>query len=192
MTDASLGWVFSPRYSPDGAKDRFLWSRQKDSGLWVMGHQGFEPETRLPKSAPPPIGWSADGAWVYALEGKRAAYRGTAAYLGETLTEEGLKISESGAATTLFALPFGEVGGVAVTPDGPEYHLRLLVTVRRVDFVENFDASEDAGRHAAHRLVAMARMARCRSPKTRAQIQIRLEPAPACCSATARRIPHRS
>jgi Tol biopolymer transport system component len=147
MNDASLGWVFSPRYSPDGTKIAFAWSRQKDYGLWMMNTRDSSQKLVYGSSVPVPIGWSADGAWVYALEGKRAAYRGTATYLGETLTEaKVLKISESGVATTLFALPFGEVGGVAVTPDGRRFICAVYSSRSDVWIVENFDASEDAGR----------------------------------------------
>ena len=143
LTDASLGWVFSPRYSPDGTKIAFAWSRQKDYGLWIMNTRDSSQKLVYGSSVPTPIGWSADGAWIYALEGKRATYRGTVTYLGETLTEaKVLKVSESGAATTLFALPFAEVGGVAVTPDGRRLICAVYSSRSDVWIVENFDASE--------------------------------------------------
>ena len=65
---------------------------------------------------------------------------GLQTFTGETTSNvKILKVSESGAASVVVTLPFDEVGGIAITPDGG----RLVCTVysSRSDLwiVENFD-----------------------------------------------------
>ena len=89
-----------------------------------------------------PIGWSADGSAIYAVEGKRAAYRGLATYLGETLTKaQILKVSTDGTAKVVFDLPFEEVGGIAMVQNGQRLEIVCAVYTSRSDvwIVDDFD-----------------------------------------------------
>ena len=145
IADASLGWIFSPVYSPGGAKLAFAWSRPKDYGLWVTDTSTSSRRLVYGASIPTPIGWSADGAWIYAVEGKRAAYRGLSTYLGETLTQvKVMKISDTGSVARVVPLPFEEVGGIALRPDGRGVICAVYSSRSDVWVVENFDTAPPA------------------------------------------------
>lgn len=59
------GWLFNPKYSPDGKRLAVLWNRSTQAGIWSVsagdgrGNLIF-PGTHLP------VGWSGDGRWIYA------------------------------------------------------------------------------------------------------------------------------
>jgi Tol biopolymer transport system component len=140
MSDTSLGWVFSPIVSPDGTRIVFAWSRRSGYGLWVRDTRDASERLLYGASIPTPIGWSPDGRSIYAYEGERAASRGLPAPSGETSTRvKVVQVSETGRATILFTLPFDEVGGITITPDGR--HLICTVYSSRSDvwMVEHFD-----------------------------------------------------
>jgi len=141
IADASRGWVFSPTYAPDGARIAVAWSRGSDSGLWVIDTRESSPR-RVYDRPLMPIGWSADGKDIYAVDGTRAAYRGLATYLGETLTKaQILKISADGSAKVVFDLPFPEVGGIAMVRSGERFEIVCAVYTSRSDvwIVDDFD-----------------------------------------------------
>ena len=140
MSDASIGWVFSPHYSPDGTKVVFGWSRQPGFGLWLRNTRDSRQRLIYGASIPTVIGWSADGTSVYAYEGERAAYRGLSTPSGETITHAKiLTVSESGTASVLFTLPFEEVGGFAMTPDGTSLICAVYSSRSDVWIVQDFD-----------------------------------------------------
>jgi Tol biopolymer transport system component len=126
IEDDSVGWVFFPRVSPDGARVAVAWNRQ-DRGIWVLS---TEDRTQLHVSDvwAFPCGWSADGEWIYALDYDHEPPRILAVP------------AEGGEARTVLELPFEDVSTVAtMTPDGKSF----VVTVREgrsdVWLVENFD-----------------------------------------------------
>jgi Tol biopolymer transport system component len=69
LKDDSIGWVFNPRFSPRGDQVVVWWNRRVkqpyDPGLWLLSWPGRE-ERRLNSENLMPIGWSADGDWIYA------------------------------------------------------------------------------------------------------------------------------
>ncbi len=122
VQDGSPGWMFAPLYSPDAQKIAVLWNRRPDRGIWVIDAATRRqiPVYRSTAGSVLPIGWSADGAWIYVVEGKNAAPRGATSHLGETMTQATiLRIaSNGGAVETIAAIPAAEIGGVSMTPDG--------------------------------------------------------------------------
>jgi len=141
IADASHGWLFLPTYSPDGTRIAVAWSRPSDPGLWVIDTRDSS-QRRIFDRPLMPIGWSADGTAIYAVEGTRAAYRGLATYLGETLTKaQILKISIDGTARIVADLPFQEVGGIAMVPNGQRLEIVCAVYTSRSDvwIVDDFD-----------------------------------------------------
>jgi Tol biopolymer transport system component len=141
LSDASLGWIFFPMSSPDRTRIAFGWSRQSASGLWVRDTRDVSQRLVYGPSIPTPIGWSPDGSSIYAYEGRRAAYRGVATPLGETSTDVTiLKVSATGGATTVVRLPFEEVGGITMTPDGSTFVCSVYSSRSDVWIVEHFDA----------------------------------------------------
>jgi Tol biopolymer transport system component len=72
LHDDSVGWVSSPRYSPDAQKVAIYWFRPSTSydglnGLWIIPLEDSSQAFYLAEDARP-IGWSADGSWIYATE----------------------------------------------------------------------------------------------------------------------------
>jgi Tol biopolymer transport system component/DNA-binding winged helix-turn-helix (wHTH) protein len=145
----SVGWTFSPVYSPDGRQVAVKWNRPPDTGIWVIdvssGREALVYATAAASAMP--VGWSADGRSIYLIEGKNLNSRGMTAPIGETVTEARIvRVPVTGhAARTVVVLPFEEMGGVSMTADG-----RLLVCVvyssqSDVWVVENFDTPPASG-----------------------------------------------
>jgi Tol biopolymer transport system component/DNA-binding winged helix-turn-helix (wHTH) protein len=125
VDDASRGWLFAPVVSPDGRQIAVQWNRAPVRGLWVIDTSNRR-ETPVYGSAAgsiKPIGWSADGRWIFAVEGKNCSLRGQTSSLGETMTEAAiLRIAlRGGRVDTVAHLPGGEIGSVSVTPDGRRF-----------------------------------------------------------------------
>jgi hypothetical protein len=134
-------------HSPDGQQIAVAWNRPPRRGLWLIGSEEAR-ETLLldvtdTDAAPLPIGWSVDGAFVYAVDGKRAAYRGISAMYQETITDARiLRIPLAGrTAETVLTLPFEEVGNVTVFPDGRTFLCVVYTSRSDVGVVEDFDIS---------------------------------------------------
>jgi Tol biopolymer transport system component/DNA-binding winged helix-turn-helix (wHTH) protein len=145
--DDGAGFVSSPEYSRDGKRIAF-WSSRPPQGLWVMEEDGSGATSfhAFPPPSPLPIGWAADGAAVYAYDGKRAAARGLSVAFGETVSRPAiLKIPlNGGPLSTVVELPFDEVGGVAVFPDGRRFVVSVYSSRSDIWIVENFDAATGA------------------------------------------------
>jgi len=70
----SLGWMFQPFYSPDGERVAIWWnrmaprSRSEATGVWVISlKDSSNPASHLlvHEGLSHPLGWSADGRWVF-------------------------------------------------------------------------------------------------------------------------------
>jgi Tol biopolymer transport system component/DNA-binding winged helix-turn-helix (wHTH) protein len=148
VKDASVGWLGPVVYSPDGRRIAVSWNRQPHPGLWLIDADDST-ETQLLDvsgtrgSMPFPIGWSADGAYVFAVDGKRAAYRGVSAPYEETMADARiLRIPVAdGPAETVLTLPFEEVGSLSVLPDGRTFLCVVYTSRSDVWVVEDFDVS---------------------------------------------------
>jgi Tol biopolymer transport system component/DNA-binding winged helix-turn-helix (wHTH) protein len=148
IKDSSVGWNAWAEYSPDGKKIAVSWNRRPIPGLWLI--ESEDSRERLVYSArhpfqsnPLPIGWSPDGRFIIAVDGKRAAYRGVTASFEETVTEAKiLRVAvEGGAMETLLPLPFDEVGSIAMFPDGRRFVASVYSSRSDVWVVDNFDVA---------------------------------------------------
>lgn len=147
VKDSSVGWVFSPVYSPDGRKIAVQWNRRPNRGIWIIDTQDRH-ETLLYRTSAAttmPIGWSGDGSSIYAVEGKNSTYRGLTAPLGETVTDAKiLRVPLNGGdVKTVAALPFEEIGSVTMTPDGHRFVFPVYSSRSDVWVVDNFDVSPE-------------------------------------------------
>jgi Tol biopolymer transport system component len=142
LSDTLQGWIFSPVASRDGSRLAVSWNRQPDRGLWIVDIAGRQQRHLYKKSIPIPLGWSRDESFIYAIEGKRAAYRGVTVNLGETITEARvLEIATDGSGLrSSFELPFEEIGGVAVAPDSRTFVCTVFSSRSDVWIADNFDA----------------------------------------------------
>jgi Tol biopolymer transport system component len=68
VKNPSVGWIFDPRFSPAGDVVAVLWNRQKggvgEPGLWLVSWPDRQERLLVPRETVP-IGWSADGKWIY-------------------------------------------------------------------------------------------------------------------------------
>jgi Tol biopolymer transport system component len=96
-----------------------------------------------PDSSPIPIGWSADGTSIYAVDGKRAADRGLSVSFRETITDAKiLRVPlNGGQPETILSLPFEEIGSVAMFPDGRRFVASVYSSRSDVWVVDNFDVT---------------------------------------------------
>ena len=147
-SDSSVGWMFTPVYSPDGRKVAVQWNRRPTPGIWVIDIN-HRHETLVYKrstdSSSTPIGWSADGRFIYVVEAKPSTARDLAAPLGETMTEAKILMVpvEGGAVSTVASLPFEEIGSVAMTPDGRRFVFTVYSSRSDVWVADNFDTSPE-------------------------------------------------
>jgi Tol biopolymer transport system component len=148
VRDSSSGWMFSPAYSPDGRKVAVNWNRRPNRGIWLLDTTKRQ-ETFLysisetSTASALPVTWSADGSSVYALVGEPSTYRGPTLPLGETMTGATILMVpvNGGAAKTVASIPFAEIGGVSMTPDGRRFVFTVYTSRSDVWVVDNFDVS---------------------------------------------------
>ena len=147
IKDSSVGWAVYPAYSPDGRKVAVSWNRRPARGLWIIDSEtSFETLIHKPlnqDSNPVPIGWSADGTFIYAVDGKRAADRGLSVSLRETITDARiLRVPATGGPPEMIlSLPFDEIGSVAMFGDGRRFVASVYSSRSDVWLVENFDVT---------------------------------------------------
>jgi hypothetical protein len=120
-------------------------NRAPKRGLWLIDLRTAR-ETPIEGTAKLlPIGWSIDGASIYAFDSKRAAQRGLSAAFGETFTEvKILNVPLDGGQPTTVELPFDEVGGIGMFPDGRRFVCAVYSSRSDVWIVENFDVAAEA------------------------------------------------
>jgi serine/threonine protein kinase/Tol biopolymer transport system component len=127
VANPEVGWMFSPCWSPQGDRLVVNWNRPADGrGLWLI-EPGSGSQTYLGVSGHP-LGWSPDGAWIYAVRTRERAgslFR---------IPAVGGEVQEWG--TLPFTAPASDA---SVTPDG----MRLVISVNEgesdVWVVDNFD-----------------------------------------------------
>ena len=142
VADSSVGWMFSPVYSPDGTRVAVMWNRRPDRGIWIVDTRTRDQRLLLRTTAASlmPIAWAADGAGIYAVEGKPTALRGRTTPLGETITDARIvMIPLTGAPTTVVTLPSAEIGGVAMTRDARTFVYTVYSSGSDVWIVDDFD-----------------------------------------------------
>jgi Tol biopolymer transport system component/predicted Ser/Thr protein kinase len=100
LVDESAGVIFNPLYAPDGTRVVAQWLRysgggKRGSSYWAISLTG-SPEVFLGPDAPVPLGWSADGTWLYTSDATSERTRFLRMPAG------------GGKAETVFEWPFGE------------------------------------------------------------------------------------
>ena len=131
LANDSLGWVFQPRYSPDGKNVAVHWSRadEADTGLWLISLEDSS-QTLSCKGDLWPLEWPRDGNWMYVSN------------FVETPTKIFKIPASGGEPKTVVTLPFeGKVAfyELAMTPDGRSVVCAVSESVSDVWLMENFD-----------------------------------------------------
>ena len=132
------GWIFYPRYSPDGKQIVAYWNRKNEkAGLWILSLQDGSERCLAP--APEllkPIGWSADGQWIYVQhESQRQGVM------------ELLRISAaSGTSEPWVTLPFAQSSDcTSMTSDGQRFVCAVSEGDSDAWLVEGFDDASPGG-----------------------------------------------
>jgi len=146
ITDSSVGWIFSPVYSPDRRKIAVFWNHPPNRGIWVIDTEGHETPVYMTAAFTRPVGWSADGSAIYAVSGKNAASRDLTANLGETTTDAKILLVplSGGDVRTVAAIPFDEIGAVSMSPDGRKFVFPVYSSRSDIWVVDNFDVPPEA------------------------------------------------
>ena len=89
-----------------------------------------------------PVGWSADGQAIYALDARNlAGARGMAPPLGETLTDARIvRIPFHGDPKTIAIVPSPEIGSMTMTADARRFVYSAYTSRSDVWVVDDFDA----------------------------------------------------
>ena len=127
----SIGFKFSPVYSPDGSKVAVYWNRKdKGQGLWIISLDNLS-AVNIYEDMSFPIGWSTDGKWVYSYEIKRGIIR-IFMIDAETSLEK-----------TITTIPFTFEIGLPVlltmAPGGNNFVITVFKKNSDVWAIENFD-----------------------------------------------------
>ncbi len=129
VANDSIGWIFTPRYSPDGKKVAVFW-RRKDHGrsMWLISIEDTS-QTLLLKGFLDPIQWSEDENWIYATN------------YGETPVRIYIIPVDGGEPKIFIPLPFEiiPIGGITMTPDGKRIICSVEENISDVWLMENFD-----------------------------------------------------
>ena len=132
VSNDSVGWMFSPRYSPDGKSVALHWNRweahKSFRGLWRISLEDSS-QILLARGDLYPIEWSADGKWIYYWNpGKKPA-------------EIMMVPAHGGNQTTHAVLPFENVAlsYISMTPDGKTIVCTVVENQSDVWLMENFD-----------------------------------------------------
>lgn len=147
LVSSPVGWIFSPVQSQDGQKIAVSWSGRPKRGIWIIDvkNGGETPVYVTAAASAMPVGWGPDGRSIYVVEGKNSTYRGLTAHLGETITDAKiLRVPVNGGdVQTVADIPFDEIGGVAMAPDGRRFIIAVYSSRSDVWVVDNFDGSSD-------------------------------------------------
>jgi Tol biopolymer transport system component/DNA-binding winged helix-turn-helix (wHTH) protein len=139
----AVGWIFSPVHSPDGRRIAAMWNRPPVRGIWILDAADARGAPVYPTKAnvAAPIGWAADARSIYVVEGKNLNFRGLTAPGGETMTEARiLEVPvDGGPVKTVLTLPFEEIGGISMTPDGRAFVCAVYSSRSDIWVVDDFD-----------------------------------------------------
>ena len=144
VSDPRACCVYSPVYSPGGREVAVVWNRESGSGIWTIDMSNRHEQLVYPTASfAKPIGWSSDADSIYVLKGKKSNVRGVTTPGGETVTEaKVLRVPVNGGqAKTVIDLPFEEIGGVTMTPDGRKFVSAVYSSRSDIWVVDNVDPS---------------------------------------------------
>jgi serine/threonine protein kinase/WD40 repeat protein len=120
-----FSYMASPEYAPDGRSVAISCDCPDGAGVWVASVRGSSRTMIHDDVEALPVGWSADGAWVYVLEPEARRL---------------LRIPSGGGSPEPWVeLPFADVTDLDIAPDGMT--IAAAVPVRQADIwlIENFD-----------------------------------------------------
>ena len=126
------GWLFNPRYSPDGNKIAVFWNRGSSRGIWILSPKTGERRSLYPGNHLP-VGWTSDGRGIYA-----------AIQMVQTLEIIAIDAEKGSSKTVLVTSVDQEKGApshfyVSMTADGKRFIFQVGKSQSDIWLVENFD-----------------------------------------------------
>ncbi len=125
VANDSVGWMFEPHYSPDGDHVAVSWTRAQ-RGVWVISLRDSSQTLVRAGQQLLPLGWSADGGWVYTQDWD---------------SRDILRVPWTGGDGIVIAtVPFENAGCTPVErPAGLAWLCRVSESVSDIWMIENFD-----------------------------------------------------
>jgi len=123
-TTGAFHWVFA---EPSGLRFAVRWNRLPRAQVWLLTRGGAPPRVVLDRAWAFPMGWSADGKWIYVYDETDVEHRVIRVPV------------DGGPAETLFDVPFDSEASTA-SPDGKKFLFARVDTTSDVWIVENFDS----------------------------------------------------
>ncbi len=126
------GWLFNPRFSPDGKQIAVFWNRSPSRGIWAISQVDGERRFLYPGSHLP-VGWTPDGRWIYA-----------ALPSGQMLEIIAID-AKGGSSKNVHDIPGDQEDGtpspffVSMTADGKKFVYSVGKSLSDIWLVENFD-----------------------------------------------------
>jgi TolB protein len=126
------GFLFNPRFSPDGKRIGVYWNISPLRGIWTISRQNGERKF-LHGGTHLPVGWSPDGRWIYAANRTGRAL--------EIIAVD----TETGSSKSVLEVPVDPGEGtpnhffVGVAPDGKSFVFSVGKSLTDIWLVENFD-----------------------------------------------------
>jgi Tol biopolymer transport system component len=128
------GWMFNPRWSPDGQTTAVFWNRTdgKGRGTWIIALDDSTPQ-RIKGDRGFPVGWTRDGKWLYFVPEAPGVIRVVMVHV------------ESGLEKEAFTLSLDQVKGtpmlesMGISPAGRHFVFPVSETNSDVWLIENFD-----------------------------------------------------
>ena len=127
VPEGSPGWMFSAHYSPDGKRVAMACNRPAGQGLWVTSLEDSS-ETFLAPTLYP-VGWSPDGAWIYAKEWNKKG----------GISDLVMVPARGGDPELFMNLPLDGVSEISIAPDGKYVVCNVSEYRSDVWLMENFD-----------------------------------------------------
>jgi len=128
----AIGNVFNPRVSPNGKNVAVFWNRREGRGLWLISQEDIS-QRLLRAGDLLPVGWTSDGRWVLAINGRSPQFTVVAVEVASGTEKSVLSLAvdrEQGVPGTF---------SVSMTPDGKKFFFAVHKNQSDVWLVENFD-----------------------------------------------------
>ncbi len=132
-TDLNSIMICCPRFSPDGKSVAAYWrSRFGSNGIWRIFLDDTKPRLlQAARFVSYPIAWTNEGKYLYAMSQEKQPF-------------ELLRIdTESGKTKTIYTLPFDEIDGISMTPDGKQLVFAGVEKSSDIWYLENFDPENE-------------------------------------------------
>ncbi len=134
VSNDSVGWMSSPRLSPDSSNIAVFWNRlqnnESENGIWIISNKDSSQKFIL-RDYIFPLGWSKDSRWIYAIS-----------HYYKTPQEILIVSVNTGLTKLIYVFPPGEIDpywDIDISRDGKIIVCAIKETNSDIWMMENFD-----------------------------------------------------